>query len=88
MLLVVISLTNISSSYLELNCVIFEAGENLIKSIMTFDFTSPEADGVPDLGSDEELPSTGGDHKGTAVNVITPAVGLVVRFSYPHTVEV
>ena len=72
----------------QLNCVILEAGENLIKSIMTFDFTSPEAYGVPDLGSDEELPSTGGDYKGTVVNVVTAAVGLVVRFSYLNTVEV
>ena len=65
----------------QLNCVILEASENLIKSIRTFDFTSPEAYGVSDLGSDEELSSTGGDHKGTVVNVITAAVGLVLRVS-------
>ena len=71
----------------QLNCVILEASENLIKSIRTFDFTSPEADGVSGLGLDKELPSTGGDHIDPSV-VVTAAMGLVHGLSHSYSVVV
>ena len=71
----------------QLNCVILEASENKIKSISTVHSLSPEADGVPGLGLDKELPSTGGDHIDPSV-LVTAAVGLVVRFSYSYSVMV
>ena len=70
----------------QLNCVILKASEYKI-TINTIHSLSVEADGVPSLGLDKDLPSTGGDHIDPSV-VVTAAVGLVHGLSHSYSVVV